>query len=254
MMDITERKASEERIREVQAELAHASRLTTMGELLVSIAHEVNQPLTAIVANANAGAGSLDGNAVDQQELREIFRDIASAGIYAAEILKRLRNLTKKSEAELTELDLKPVIEEVLTLVRAELQKHEISVELHLDPIGRSVYGDKIQLQQVFVNLIVNAVDAMGSVADSQRVLSIATKANGADLVLVTVEDTGAGISLQARDRMFETFHTTKPQGIGMGLAVCRTIMEAHGGDIWALPREPYGTTLCFTVRTARSN
>jgi PAS domain S-box-containing protein len=248
VMDITERKRAEEALRNAQAELARVTRLTTMGELAASIAHEINQPLGAIVTNANACLRWLNRSRPDLYEAREAVSRIASDGMRAGDVIRGLRALAKKTGPDLASLDINEALQEVLALTRSERQRHGVVLRTELSADDPPVRGDRVQLQQVMLNLIMNGVEAMSAIADRPRILTISSEPSEADGVLVTVEDTGAGIDPTILDRIFDPFYTTKPGGMGMGLPICRSIIEAHGGRFWASARAPHGTAFHFTV------
>jgi PAS domain S-box-containing protein len=251
VMDITERKRADEALRNAQAELARVARLTTMGELAASIAHEVNQPIGAMVTNANACLRWLSWEEPDLEEARNAVARIANAGMRAGKVIRSLRALAKRAGPELAQLDINDAIQEVLALTRSEWQGHGIEMQVDLFTGERLVLGDRIQLQQVVLNLIINGIEAMSTVTDCPRMLAISSKPADADGVLVAVEDTGPGLDPTSADRIFDPFFTTKPNGLGMGLAICRSIIEAHGGRFWVAPRQPHGTAFRFTVPAA---
>jgi PAS domain S-box-containing protein len=246
--DITERKRAEEALRSAQAELARAARLTTMGELAASIAHEINQPLGAIVTNANACLRWLNRGEPDLDEAREAISRIARDGMRAGDVIRGLRALAKKSGPDLAELDIDDAIQEVLVLTHNERQRHGVELRTDLFTGDQPVFGDRVQLQQVMLNLIMNGIEAMSTVTDRPRVLAISSEPAEGGGVLVAVEDTGTGLDQASADRIFDPFFTTKPNGMGMGLSICRSIIEAHGGRFWASPRAPNGTAFRFTV------
>jgi signal transduction histidine kinase len=248
--EVTARKDAEARLQELMSELVHASRLTTMGQLLASIAHEIKQPLTAVVTNANAGVRWLDRDPVDLNEVRNTLLRAGADGARAGEIIDSIRAMTKKSEPKFAMLDIKALIEELLGLVRGELQKYAVAAAIDFSSKNREVYGDRLQLQQVLLNVIMNAIESMVSVSDRPRVLEISGQLAEPNYMLVNVEDTGSGIDSKVADRIFDPFQTTKPNGMGIGLSICRSIVEAHGGRIWASPRAPHGATVCFTLPT----
>jgi PAS domain S-box-containing protein len=247
VMDITERRRAEEALREAQAELARAARLTTMGELAASIAHEINQPLTAIVSNGGAGLRWLNRETPAVDEAREAIARMVSDGKRAGDVIRGLRALAKKSGPQLMALDIDDVIRDVLALTHGELQRHGVVLRTDLATGDRFVRGDRVQLQQVLLNLILNGLDAMNAVTDTKELTVSSTLADPGG-VLVSVEDTGTGLDPAIALRIFEPFFTTKADGIGMGLSICRSIIEAHGGRLWASPRAPHGTALRFTV------
>jgi C4-dicarboxylate-specific signal transduction histidine kinase len=248
VMDMTERKRAEEALRSAQAELARAARLTTMGELAASIAHEINQPLGAIVTNANACLRWLNRGEPDLDEAREAISRIARDGMRAGDVIRGLRALAKKSGPDLAKLDIDDAIQEVLVLTHNERQRHGVELRTDLFTGDQPVFGDRVQLQQVMLNLIMNGIEAMSTVTDRPRVLAISSEPAEGGGVLVAVEDTGTGLDQASADRIFDPFFTTKPNGMGMGLSICRSIIEAHGGRFWASPRAPNGTAFRFTV------
>jgi PAS domain S-box-containing protein len=247
-VDITERKRAEQALRDAQADLAHATRLTTMGELAASLAHEINQPLAAIVTNGSAGLRWLNQDPPDLNEVRAAFSRIVRDGARAGDVIRGLRALAKKTGPELANLEINDAIHEVLALTRSELQRH--GVVLHTDLLvgDRPAFADRVQLQQVLMNLILNGIEAMRGVAGRPRILTISSEPTEPDGVLVAVADTGPGLDPATADRIFEPFFTTKPHGMGMGLSICRSIITAHGGRLWASPGVPCGTVFRFTV------
>jgi PAS domain S-box-containing protein len=248
VMDITERRGAEEALREAQAELARVARLTTMGELAASIAHEINQPLTAIVSNGGAGLRWLNRETPNLDEARIAFASMISDAQRASDVMRGLRGLARKSGPQLALLDVDDALRDVLTLTRSEVQRHGIVLRTDLSTRARPVMGDRVQLQQVLLNLILNGIDAMKTVTDRARELVVSSSLTASESVLVTVEDTGAGMDPAIASRIFEPFFTTKPDGLGMGLAICRSIIEAHGGRLWTAPRAPHGTAVQFTI------
>jgi PAS domain S-box-containing protein len=249
-----ERKQSEESLRQAQANLTHATRVTTMGELTASIAHEVNQPLTAVVNNANACLSLLPKGAPNLGEVRDALMEIIDDADRASAVIARIRQLARKTPAEKTLLDLRDVITDVLTLARHESVSRRVTIRTELPNELPHILGDRVQLQQVLLNLVVNGMDAMNAVEESKRVLSIcARRANGdgEPEALVSVQDAGIGFKPEEVDRLFEAFYTTKPQGMGMGLAISRSIIEAHGGRLWAEPNQGPGATFLFSLPAA---
>jgi PAS domain S-box-containing protein len=245
--DVTERKRAEEALRRAQAELAHVTRLTTLGQLAASIAHEVNQPLAAIVADANASLNWLATAEPELERVRETLAAIATDGHRAADVIQRIRQLATKTEPRKARLDVHDVVREVVALVRAEVARYEIALTLDTAAAWPSVVGDRVQLQQVVLNLVMNAIEAMASVTDRPRELVIRCERHD-DVARVAVHDTGVGIHPSDVDRVFSAFFTTKPSGMGMGLSISRSIIEAHGGRLWASPNEPQGATFCFSL------
>ena len=248
LLDLTKRKRaeadareSERRYRELQMELAHANRVVTMGQLSASIAHEINQPIAAVIANANAGLRWLGARRPDLDEVQQALRRIVRDGTRAGEVIGRVRTLVKKVSPRLDRFDINEAIREVISLIQAELQRNRVGLQTGLANDLPLVPGDRVQLQQVIVNLIVNALDAMAGVSDGIRELTIASGAAAPNDVFVEVQDTGPGLDPASLDRLFQSFYTTKPDGMGMGLAISRSIVEAHGGRLSATPNEPRG-------------
>jgi PAS domain S-box-containing protein len=236
--DITERKHREESLGSMQAELARASRAITLGQLMASIAHEVNQPLAAVVANANAALRWLAWKGPRIEKAREALERIVRDGNRASEIIARIRGLVRRSDAQRDPLSLNSVIHEVAALLKAELQSNNITVRTNLAEPLLPIHGDRVQMQQVLINLIMNAIEAMNGVVTRPRLLTITTTADDTG-VAVAVEDSGIGIDPQALERIFEPFYSNKPQGMGIGLAISRSIIEAHGGRLWAVNKAP---------------
>jgi signal transduction histidine kinase len=246
IMDITERKRAEEALHNAQAELAHMARLTTMGELTASIAHEINQPLGAVVNNASACVRWLA--AQNLEEARQSALRVVADGHRAGEIIGRMRALAKKAPPHKDWLDLNATIREVLALARSAVHRHGVVLETHLAAEVPRMLGDRIQLQQVLLNLLMNAIEAMSGVSAGPRTLWVSSELAAATEVLVTVRDAGPGIDPQSLDRLFDAFYTTKPHGLGLGLAISRRIIEAHGGRLWATPNTGPGVTFQFTL------
>jgi PAS domain S-box-containing protein len=249
-LDVSDRKRAEEVRERLQADLAHVSRVTTMGELTASIAHEINQPLAAIVANANACQRFLGSPAPDLDEVRAALADIAEDGSRAGAVIARIRALLKRAPPERTPLDVNEVIGDVLGLVRAELHEHEVVVETELGAGLPPVAGDRVQLQQVLLNLILNGIEAMAGIRERTRVLRIRSRSDGQERVVVSVEDRGVGLAPREVDHIFQPFFTTKPGGMGMGLSISRSIIEAHGGRLWVTPNADTGVTVQFALPT----
>ena len=264
LVDITERKqieqerleflakerafAAEQSLQEARAELAHVTRALTVGELATSIAHEVNQPLAAIVTNAEACLHWLSGETPNLHEARESLALIVRDGNRGSEVIHRIREFLKKDGQQMAPLDINEVVREAVALASAELLKSQVAVRVELSTELPPVRGDRIQLQQVILNLIMNGREAMASVADRPRGLAVISQNSDSGGVLVTVRDSGAGTNPQEMDRMFDAFFTTKPKGMGMGLSISRSIIEAHGGHIWAAPNDGPGLTVQFTL------
>jgi PAS domain S-box-containing protein len=247
-----ERRESERRYREVQTELAHANRVATMGQLTASIAHEVRQPIAATVTNAQAGLCWLDRQPPDLEEARQAFDCIVRYGKRASDVIDRIRALIRKSPSRNDRLEINGAIREVIELARGEVVKTGVSVQTDLADGLPLIEGDRVQLQQVVLNLIINAVEAMSGVSKGARELLINTGKAEAGGVLVVVRDSGPGLDPKSADRLFEAFYTTKPGGMGMGLAICRSIIEGHGGRLWASTNEPRGAVFQFTLPAER--
>ena len=255
VLDLTERKraeeklrASEQRLLDAQMELAHVMRVTTLGELTASIAHEVNQPLAGVVANAEACLRWLDRGTPDLDAARRSVEWIIDDGNRASEVIRRVRALAKKTDIEKVPLDVNDVVREVIALVQRELISHRVSLRMELAPALPMILGDRVQLQQVIINLVMNGIEAMQSVTDRPRELVIRSRQDETQQVLVSVTDCGVGISAENADRLFNAFFTTKSSGMGMGLSICRSIIEAHGGRLWATANLPHGATFQFTL------
>jgi C4-dicarboxylate-specific signal transduction histidine kinase len=221
------------------SELAHMNRSATAGELSASIVHEITQPLQAITSNGNAGLSLLAATAPDLREARETFQDIVDEARRASDVLGTIRSMFKKGDQEKVALDINLVIGEVLALLHSDFLRRMIVVQTRLGADLPLVRGNRVQLQQVFLNLCVNAADAMDSMTDSSRRLTVMSERQNPGGVLITVEDSGPGIEPKNAERIFEPFYTTKPGGMGMGLSICRSIIEEHGGALisntWAL-------------------
>jgi signal transduction histidine kinase len=251
--DVTEEIKSEDKLRQTELELARISRLTIMGELTASIAHEVNQPMAAVTANAGAALRWLAMSPPNLEETRQAVERIARDGSRAREVIQRLRALMKKSEPARKPVNLNELIRETLALVQPELKRKRISLKTDFAPGLPFVPADFVLIQQVLLNLIVNAVDSLCSVSDRPRVLHIWTNCIEA-AVRVVVQDTGLGFSARASEQLFEPFYTTKSGGVGMGLAISRSIVEAHGGRLWAAPNEEHGATFQFVLPVNAGN
>jgi len=243
-----ERSRAEHALREAQAELAHVTRVMTMGELAASIAHEINQPLAAVVTNANACLRWLTGPIPNLDEGRAAVARIARDGNRASDVIGRIRALVKKSATEQAHLDINEVIQEVLGLIQTEIRKNEVVLRMKLAPDLPRILGDRVQLQQVILNLMMNGIEAMSAVTDRSRDLLIRSCRYESDKVLIAVQDSGTGLETESLDHLFTAFFTTKPKGMGMGLAISRSIIEAHGGKLWASPNDGPGATFQFTL------
>jgi PAS domain S-box-containing protein len=258
VVDITERKRAEEELhqkevslREAQTELAHISRVTTMGELAASIAHEVNQPLGAIANNVNACLRLLPTRSEELQEVEAALLDIGKGVDRVNSIIVRMRALAKKVPPEMARLHFEEVVTDVLTLIHHELTRRHVAVHAEISRDLPAILGDRVQLQQVLLNLVMNGVEAINEVADGERKIWIRAQRhqhNGRPAVLVSVQDSGTGLKPAEVDRLFEAFYTTKAHGIGMGLAISRSIVEAHGGWLWVAPAGGPGATFEFIL------
>ena len=250
LIDITATKRAEEELHKARTELAHATRVTTLGELAASIAHEVYQPLTAIAANAEAGLLFLDRENPDLGEARDALQQIIMDGNRADEVIRRVRTLANKTDIQKVPLDINDVIEEVTLIFRYEAMSHGVSLRQELASALPQVLGDRVQLQQVIMNLLMNGIQATSPVTGRRHELRIRSQEHGPDQILVAVEDSGTGFELQNVDRLFSAFFTTKPNGMGIGLSICRSIVEQHGGNIWATRNSGAGSTFQFTLNT----
>jgi signal transduction histidine kinase/DNA-binding NarL/FixJ family response regulator len=249
VMDVTERKRDEEALRQAQADLAHVSRVTTMGELTASVAHEVNQPIAAAVTNARTCLRWLTRDQPDVEEARAAALRIVNDGTRAAEIISRIRVLFQKGSQQLELIEVNEVIQETIVLLLSEATQYSISVRTELTADLPEVMGDRVQLQQVVMNLITNSIDAMKSV-DGTRELTIKSRRVEEEQLLVSVSDTGVGLPPGQADQIFNAFFTTKPHGIGMGLRICRSIVESHRGRLWAIDNPPRGASFHFALST----
>jgi PAS domain S-box-containing protein len=247
MVDLTNRKQAEEALRQARADLAYVSRVTTMGELTASLAHEVNQPIAAAVTNAKTCLRWLTRDHPDVEEARAAATRIVKDGTRAGEIISRTRLLFEKGTLQHDLVDVNEVIGEMIVLLRGETTRYSISVRTELATDLPQVMADRVQLQQVVMNLVVNSIDAM-KVADGTRELAINSQRTENDQVLVSVSDTGVGLPPKQADQVFSAFFTTKPHGTGMGLRISRSIIESHGGRLWAADNSPRGASFCFTL------
>jgi C4-dicarboxylate-specific signal transduction histidine kinase len=244
---IEERRKAQEELMKAQADLAHLLRVFTMGELTTSIAHEVNQPLTAVVTQGHACLEWLSANPPDLTEARESAERIIQDGTRAGKILGHIRSLVKKDTPHRTLLNMNEVVQEVTVFLRGETQNQHIAMRLDLDADLPQVRGDRVQLQQVVLNLIMNGIEAMRGMSGSAREICVRTR-KGDDGICVTVEDGGVGLNEEIADKIFQPFFTTKEQGIGMGLAISRTIVESHAGHLWATAKAQKGAEFQFTL------
>jgi C4-dicarboxylate-specific signal transduction histidine kinase len=244
-----EREHAEEALRQARADLAHVSRVTTMGELTASLAHEVNQPIGAAVTNANTCLRWLAGDTPNLEEARAAAMRVVTDGRRAAEIISRVRLLFKKGTPERELVDANEVIQGMIVLLRGEATRNSISVRTELPADLPQIMGDRVQLQQVMMNLMMNSIDAMKNV-DGKRELTIKSERGENEQLLVSVSDTGVGLPPQQTDQIFTAFFTTKLNGTGMGLRISRSIVESHGGRLWAGGNSPRGASFHFTLPT----
>jgi PAS domain S-box-containing protein len=255
VIDMTDRKRAEEKLRaserrllDAQMELAHVTRVTTLGEMTASIAHEVNQPLAAVAANAEACLRWLDRATPDLDAARRSVEWVINDNNRASEVIRRVRALAKKTENEQVPLDVNDVVRDTIALVQRELVSHQVSLRTEFASALPMILTDPVQLQQVIINLVMNGIEAMQSVTDRPRELVIRSRQDEKRQVLVSVTDCGVGIPAENADRLFNAFFTTKPSGMGMGLSICRSIIEAHGGRLWATANVPHGAAFQFTL------
>jgi C4-dicarboxylate-specific signal transduction histidine kinase len=237
-------------LRELQMELAHANRIATMGQLSSSIAHEVTQPIAAARNNARAALLFLDRQPPDLGEAREALDCVVADADRAGDIIGGIRDHFKKAPPKMDRFDMNEAIRDAITLTRGEAVNNGVSIQMQLAEGLPFFRGDRVQIQQVMVNLIVNAIQAMSGAGDGRRELQISTEADEAECVRVGVRDTGPGVAPESLPRLFEPFYTTKAEGMGMGLAICRSLVEGHGGQLWATACEPYGALFQFTIPT----
>lgn len=241
---IEDREAAHLALQKIEHRLARAAQIATLGEASASIAHEINQPLTAIIANAHTYLESISNGPVN--EARSLVQDILDSGYHATEVVQRMRTLFKSGPFQKAPLDINEVINEVSRLMRSEAEKRHVNIESDLEARLPIIQGDRVQIQQVLVNLCINGMDAMESVVERQRTLSLRTRLHNSDAIRVEVQDNGTG--LQHPDRVFETFFTTKTNGMGMGLSISRSIIELHNGRLWPQTSDAAGTTFCFIL------
>jgi C4-dicarboxylate-specific signal transduction histidine kinase len=247
-MDVTSTQQAEEALRKAQTDLAHVSRVTTAGELVASIAHEVNQPLGAIVTNGSACLRLLSRETPDLEKSREVIGRMISDGMRASEVIKRIRDLLHKAPLERAPLNINETVQEVLELVNSDVLRSKVKLQAELAADLPPVVGDRIQLQQVILNLILNARDAMSDVHTHPREILISTRKNKFGDVVVAVWDSGKGLDEKDAERIFDPFFTTKAEGMGLGLSISRRIIEDHHGTLWAKPNRDRGATIQFTL------
>jgi PAS domain S-box-containing protein len=248
LMDVTQTRKAQEALQTAQAELAHASRVATLGEISASIAHEVNQPLAAIVANGQACLRFLNHESPDLNDVRGALEWVVKDGNRAAEVIQRVRTLVKKTDTQKVALDVNDAINEVVALLQRELSAHRVWLKLELAADLPKVFADRVQLQQVVMNLIMNGAEAMQEVADRPRILTIGSSLQDGQQVAVAVKDCGIGLTTDSQNRLFNAFFSTKPGGLGIGLSICRSIIEVHGGRLWASPNPDHGATFQFVL------
>jgi signal transduction histidine kinase len=243
---IEDREAAHHALKEIEQRLARAAQIATLGEASASIAHEINQPLTAIIANAHTYLESPANESTNLNEARSLVQDILDSGYQATDVVQRVRALFKRGPFQKAPLDVNEMIHEVLRLMRSEAEKRRVNMETDLEAQLPEIQGDRVQIQQVLVNLCINAMDAMEPVVERQRTLSLRTRLHNSEAIRVEVQDNGTG--LQHPDRVFETFFTTKTNGMGMGLSISRSIIELHNGRLWPQTSDAPGTTFCFIL------
>jgi C4-dicarboxylate-specific signal transduction histidine kinase len=247
VLDLTERKRVEAAYHQVQMQLAHANRVATMGQLTASIAHEVKQPIAGLLASGQAALRWL-GNTPNLEAARQSIERVIRDGKRSGDIIDRLRDLVKKAPPRNDSVNINEVIREVIALTNVEAVRNGVSAQTELAESLPLVQGDRVQLQQVILNLVINAVEAMSGVVEGSRDLLISTSKAEGDAILVAVRDSGPGFDSVNTEQVFEPFYTTKPDGIGMGLSICRSIIEAHGGRLWVSANVPRGAVFQFTV------
>ncbi len=251
VIDMTERKRAEqerERLRQLEADLAHINRVSMMGELAASIAHEVNQPLSGVVVNGNACLRWLAGDSPNLDEAREAARRIVRDGKRAGDVIARIRALATKTATTREQLNLNEAVREVVAFAQAEVRRNRVILRTELADDLSPVLGDRVQLQQVVLNLVTNGIEAMSSVEDRPRELIVRTQNDDAGQVRVTVQDSGKGLDPQSMERIFDAFYTTKHGGMGMGLSISRSIIQHHEGRLWAVANDGPGMSVQFTV------
>jgi PAS domain S-box-containing protein len=253
--DITLRKATElelhrteEAMREAQAALTHVSRVTAVGELAASVTHELNQPLTGVISNSHACLRWLEANPANLEEVRRAVERTLRDGTRAAEVISKVRSLLRKTKVEMAPVNINDAIQEVVALAQPEVRKNEVKLQIDLDPALPCVNGDRVLLQQVMLNLLINAIEAVASVERDQRKLQITSQRSDPADALIAVSDTGLGLGEKSFDDISRAFYTTKPNGMGIGLSISRSIVTSHGGHLWAEPNPDRGATFRFTL------
>jgi PAS domain S-box-containing protein len=248
VLDLTERKRAEEALHQVQMQLAHSNRVAAVGQLTASIAHELRQPLTAAVANAEAGLGWLAMQPPDLDRVKFSLEEAIKSTARGSDIITSLMDLTRRQALRKESVDINEAVQEVTILIQGEAVKHGVSLRAQLAPRLAHIQGDRLQIQQVVLNLAVNAIQAMSATDGGRRELQFSSESIGSEGIRVGVRDTGPGLNAESIPRLFEPFYTTKPGGIGIGLAICHSIIEAHGGRLWATTCEPNGALFQFTI------
>jgi C4-dicarboxylate-specific signal transduction histidine kinase len=248
VMDVTETKHAQELLQQAQANLAHVARVTLLGQLTASIGHEVNQPLAAIVTNGEAAIRYLRRDPPELDEIRDALTSMIAEGKRASEIVKRIRSLIQKTTPQTASLDINSVLTEGAALVQREIANQRVVLRLDLAPELPQVLGDRVQLQQVIINLLINAIQAMAGINGRDRELTVRSSRDAAGAVVVAVQDSGEGLDPEKADQVFDAFYSTKADGMGMGLSICRSIVEAHGGRVWASRNRGRGVTVQFTL------
>jgi C4-dicarboxylate-specific signal transduction histidine kinase len=245
-----QRRRAEEALQKAQAELASVSRLTMMAQVAASIAHEIKQPLGAIIGNGNAASRWLAKKPPDLEEVQECLNGVVIEGHRAAQVIESIRAMFERAPREKSRIDANDLIQEVLTFTKPEIRRHRVALETKLMENLPPLLADRVQLQQVMRNLVMNALEAMDGVTDRARVLTVQSTARDSKSVLIAVEDSGSGIQPENMPRIFDSFFTTKPHGMGMGLAICRSIINSHGGSLSVLQGHPHGTIFQVIVPT----
>jgi PAS domain S-box-containing protein len=248
VLDLTDRKRAERAYSQAQMELAHANRVATMGQLSASIAHEISQPIGAALSYANAASHWLAAQPPNLEEVRRDLGFIVESGVRASEVIDRIRALVKKAPPRKDKVDINEAILEVIALTQNEMANNSISVRTQLADALPAIQGDRVQLQQVILNLLINAIEAMSGTSERPRELLISTAKTDPEGVLVAVRDSGPGLAPESIERLFESFYTTKPGGLGMGLSICRSIIESHHGRLWATANAPHGAVFQFNL------
>jgi signal transduction histidine kinase len=254
LTDIEDRTRALARLDQMQSDFAHMNRVSMMGELVASLSHEIKQPIATARNNARAALNFLDKQPPDLGEVKEALGCIVGDADRAGDIIDRIRDHIKKAPLRNDRFDLNEAINEVIELAKSAMTENGVSVQTRLAGRMKPVQGDRVQVQQVVLNLILNAIEAMGSVEARTRELLVSTEQSQTNDILVAVRDSGPGIDPESLDRVFEAFYTTKSGGMGMGLSICRSIIDAHGGRLWAEANEPGGTIFQFTVPSAEKD